>query len=152
MPFRDDFAGAAGRRYTVRERCRAGGPPAHADTLGDHMPIYEFRCGRCQKVTSVFTRKMNTAVAATCEHCGGSDMARMMSTFAFQRSVNDLYDDPFGDDGFGEPPDESDPKAMAEWARRMGDRMGGDMGPEFDGMLDGMAAGDGGDFDDDGVF
>ncbi len=104
------------------------------------MPIYEYRCQHCQKVTSVFQRKMNTAVAATCQHCGGGDLARMMSTFAFQRSVDDLYDDPFGDDGLGEPPDGSDPQAMAEWARRMGGEMGGDMGSGFDDALDDMAA------------
>ena len=54
--------------------------------------------------------------------------------------------------------DESDPRSMARWARRMGDQLGEDMGPEFDDMITRMEAGempddddggDGSDFDDD---
>jgi hypothetical protein len=45
--------------------------------------------------------------------------------------------------------DESDPAAMAEWARRLQRHMGDDLGPEFSGMVDQLEAGeslDGGDF------
>ena len=115
------------------------------------MPIYEFRCQSCRKVVSVFQRRINTAVAARCDGCGGDQLERMMSSFAFRRSVD------FSTDGFDESMmdglDENDPRAMARWARQMGDQMGQDMGPDFDDMIGRMEAGelpDDGGMDDDG--
>ncbi|MDZ4277675.1 MAG: hypothetical protein U1B78_00895, partial [Dehalococcoidia bacterium] len=37
--------------------------------------------------------------------------------------------------------DESDPRSMARFARRMRDEMGEDMGPEFDGAIEQMEEG-----------
>jgi hypothetical protein len=39
-------------------------------------------------------------------------------------------------------PDETDPRAMAQWARRMSEEMGEDMGPEFDEMVSRMESGE----------
>ena len=34
------------------------------------MPIYEFRCADCGRITNHFTRKIDTEVKAPCEHSG----------------------------------------------------------------------------------
>jgi putative FmdB family regulatory protein len=122
------------------------------------MPIYEYRCNACRRTTSVFQRSMHTTVAARCSHCGGEDLTRLISRFAFHRSAAEDLDD-FDDDALLEGVDENDPKSVARWARRMGDKLGEDLGPEFDDMLDRMEAGempddgddlgDGADLDDD---
>lgn len=118
------------------------------------MPIYEFRCQGCGKVVSVFQRRMGAAVAARCDGCGGEQLERMMSRFAFRRSF-DFESENF-DESMMDGPDENDPRAMARWARQMGGQMGQEMGPEFDEMISRMEAGEmpddgdgGGEFDDD---
>jgi len=101
------------------------------------MPIYEYRCLACKKRTSVFVRSMSSEVIAACEHCGSKKLTRLISRVAVHRGGVDS-DDPASIDDI----DESDPRAVARWARRMRDEMGEDMGPEFDEMVGRMEAGE----------
>ena len=94
------------------------------------MPIYEYRCLACKRRTSVFVRSVSAPVRAKCEHCGSARTSRVMSKFAVHGGRINL-DDPSSMDGL----DESDPKSVARWARRMGDEAGEDLGPEFDDMV-----------------
>jgi putative FmdB family regulatory protein len=94
------------------------------------MPIYEYRCLACKRRTSVFVRSVSAPVRAKCEHCGSARLSRVMSKFAVHGGRISL-DDPSSMDGL----DESDPKSVARWARRMGDEAGEDLGPEFDDMV-----------------
>jgi putative FmdB family regulatory protein len=115
------------------------------------MPIYEYRCGTCNKRTSVFVRSVSSKVKPVCDHCGGKKLTRLISRVAIHRGGID-FDDPSSMEGV----DENDPRAMARWARQMRDEMGEDMGPEFDEMVGRMEAGempddmDGGAFDEGG--
>ena len=45
------------------------------------MPIYEFRCGDCNKITNYFSRKIDTESKVPCEHCESANTSRMMSAF-----------------------------------------------------------------------
>lgn len=101
------------------------------------MPIYEYRCAACRKRTAVFVRSMSSEVNAVCEHCGSKKLTRLISRVAVHRGSID-FDDPASIDDI----DESDPRAVARWARRMRDEMGEDMGPEFDEMVGRMEAGE----------
>ncbi len=118
------------------------------------MPIYEYGCQACGKRTSVFVRSMSTAVRAKCEHCGSAKLRRLISRVVVARAKG-------GGDDFDESMlagvDESDPRSMARFARRMRDEMGEDMGPDFDEaiaqmedgqMPDDMAGGDDWSMDD----
>ena len=104
------------------------------------MPIYEFRCASCRKRTTVLTLRASEEFEAVCEHCGSKDLARQMSRFALGRSAEDSLDN------LGNV-DERDPKAMAQWMRRMGDELGDGGGDDLDDMADDM---DGGGDDDAG--
>ena len=117
------------------------------------MPIYEYRCSACRKRSSVFVRSITSPVRPSCEHCGSRKMSRLVSRFAVHGGGRVDLDDP------SSMPDESDPRAMARWARQMSEEMGEDMGPEFDEMVGRMEAGESpddlmeaGDFDDDDDF
>jgi putative FmdB family regulatory protein len=101
------------------------------------MPIYEYRCLACKNRTTLFIRSITTKVDAACEHCGSKKLARLISRVAVHRAGVD-FDDPSGVEDI----DESDPRAVARWARRMRDEMGEDMGPEFDEMVGRMEAGE----------
>jgi putative FmdB family regulatory protein len=119
------------------------------------MPIYEYRCAACGRRSSVFVRSVTSPAKPKCEHCGSSKMSRLMSKFAVHRGGGSFNpDDPSSMPDI----DESDPKAVARWARQMKDQMGEDLGPEFDDMVGRIEAGEdpelvmGGDDDGAGDF
>lgn len=100
------------------------------------MPVYEFACNACGTLASVFVRSISSPVNAACERCGSKDLRRLVSKFAFTRSS-------FGGDldALEQLGDVDDPRAMADWARRMQDQLGDDMGPEFNDMIGQMERG-----------
>ena len=112
------------------------------------MPIYEYRCGDCKRKVTVLTLRVSETVDPVCEHCGGRNLARLMSRFAMVKSEDARLDD-LTDDSSLSGLDESDPKSMARWMRKMGKELGEDAGDDFDEMVDEMEGGgddeDGGD-------
>ncbi len=104
------------------------------------MPIYEFRCGRCPRRTSVFTRTIGGEIDAVCSHCGSRDMSRLISRVAVLRSEDDAFS------GLGESSmagvDENDPRSMARWVRSMSRQMGEPLDAEAEADLERMEAGE----------
>jgi len=105
------------------------------------VPIYEYRCNRCQRRVSVFQRSIQGATAAACSHCGSTDLTRLISRVAVMRSEESHFEDLASDASLADL-DESDPRSVARWARRMGREMGEELGPEFDEMVERMEAGE----------
>ena len=105
------------------------------------MPIYEYRCNKCRKKVSILTLRVSEKVDERCEHCGSTSLTRLLSRFAMTRSEESRLDslaDPSNLSGL----DESDPKSMARWMRKMGREMGDELGGEdFEEMLDEMESG-----------
>lgn len=56
------------------------------------MPIYEYRCRACRRVSSFFTRSISSPLEPACSHCQSVDMARRMSSFATGKSVQAVYE------------------------------------------------------------
>ena len=113
------------------------------------MPIYEYRCRACGKPSQVFFRSFSATTSPSCRHCGSGELQRLPSRFAQVRSESgyqDMLSDPstFGD------VDYEDPRAVAEWAKKMGEASGVELGDEYDEMVDQMAHGD--DFGDDAAM
>lgn len=105
------------------------------------MPIYEYRCEKCNKRVSVLTLRVSEKVKPQCDRCGSKKLSRLMSRFAMLKSDEarlDALADPSSLSGV----DENDPKSMARWMRKMGKELGEDVsGEEFDQMVDEMEAG-----------
>jgi putative FmdB family regulatory protein len=80
------------------------------------MPIYEYRCADCGRLSSVFVRSMNTEVKATCSHCGGSRLSRALSRFAYHKSEQTILEE------YGAEPkrleDYKDPRQIGRWVER----------------------------------
>jgi putative FmdB family regulatory protein len=55
------------------------------------MPIYEYRCRDCGRVSSFFTRSVNATLEPECSHCQSRDVQRRMSSFAMGRSVQSVH-------------------------------------------------------------
>jgi len=114
------------------------------------MPLYEYRCRECRRTVTLLTLRVGESVDLVCEHCGSRTLDRLMSRFALVRSEDRRLDDLADDSSFGDV-DESDPKSMARWMRKMGDELGPDAGEDFDELVDEVERGDdpGGGGDDD---
>jgi putative FmdB family regulatory protein len=102
------------------------------------MPIYEYRCTACRRKVTVLTMRVSEAVDPVCEHCGSRDLTRLLSRFAMVRSEDARLDDLTSDAALGDV-DESDPKSMARWMKKMGSELGEDLGDDFEAMTDEMA-------------
>ena len=105
------------------------------------MPIYEYRCQKCRKRVSILTLRVGEEVEAECDKCGSKNLSRLMSRFAMPKSEEarlDALSDPSSLSGL----DESDPKGMARWMKKMGKEMGEEFsGDDFDQMVDELEAG-----------
>ena len=113
------------------------------------MPIYEYRCADCRRKVTVLTLRVSEAVDPQCEHCGGRNLTRLMSRFSTVKSEDARLDDLADPSSLGGL-DESDPKSMARWMRKMGKELGEDAGDDFDEMVEEMEAGGNGEGGDDG--
>ncbi len=105
------------------------------------MPLYEYRCLNCGRISSILVRSYSATVTPSCRHCGGVDLRKVVSRFAVLRSEDSRLDDLADPSKFGDL-DENDPKSVARWARRMGQELGEDLGDDFDEMCERMEAGE----------
>jgi putative FmdB family regulatory protein len=51
------------------------------------MPVYEYACMDCKKVVNVLVRRVSPDIDPPCPECGGKNVRRLVSSFAFHRSV-----------------------------------------------------------------
>lgn len=107
------------------------------------MPIYDYRCQDCRRRVSHLYQTFAAAERATplCDRCGGANLSRLVSRVSVLKSEESRLDDMSDPSMFGDI-DESDPRSMARWARKMGDSLGEDMGDDFNDMIDRMEAGE----------
>ena len=99
------------------------------------MPIYEYRCKDCGKISEFLLMKTDEAFIPQCKRCKSKKMSRVLSRVRVVRSEESRMEslaDPSKWGGL----DEKDPKSMARWMKRMGKEMGEDMGEDVDQMVD----------------
>ncbi len=99
------------------------------------MPIYEYRCDDCGKVSEFLLIKREDAFIPQCKRCKSKKMSRVLSKVRVIRSEESRMEslaDPSRWGGL----DEKDPKSMAKWMKKMGNEMGEDMGEDVDQMVD----------------
>lgn len=95
------------------------------------MPIYEYRCRECGKKSTFLTLSVKSSLEPKCHHCGSRNVVKLVSRVAISRSEERRLEslaDPANLSGV----DESDPKSLARWMKRMGEETGED----FDGSID----------------
>jgi len=104
------------------------------------MPLYEYRCQSCRRRVTILVRTSSSATKLLCEHCGSSNLSRLISKFAVRRSAGDSLDWAPDSEAFGDV-DPQNPKAMAGWMRRMQKEMGEESTPEMDQMMEELESG-----------
>ena len=82
------------------------------------MPIYEYWCSSCQRKVSLYQREFSPA-SPTCPYCGNSKLKRIFSTFSMHKTYKDVYDNILSDRELTQGMMSGNPRALAEWNRRM---------------------------------
>ena len=82
------------------------------------MPIYEYRCDSCRRIVSLY-RQSSSLPPPSCPRCGNSELKRIFSTFSVQKTYRDVYEDILSDRELTQGMMRDDPKAIAEWNKRM---------------------------------
>jgi putative FmdB family regulatory protein len=104
------------------------------------MPIYEYKCRKCGRLTSVFQRSADAAAEARCKACGSKRLERAISAFAYRRSESSVLAD------YGAEPkrleDYKDPRQIGRWTERKFKEFGVDMPKEARTMIDAAREGE----------
>ena len=108
------------------------------------MPIYEYRCNNCRRKAEIFVHSFSLPSNPTCTHCGSEDLSRIFSKFAVRRSKSDksVYDDILSDSKLTQGLMHNDPRALAEWSRKMSRAADEDSTPETEELMDRLEAGE----------
>ena len=103
------------------------------------MPIYEYRCAKCQRKTSIFVRGFTVDHPPACSQCGNAETNRVMSTFAMvhSESIENMDIDEMAKEFTAA---QGSPQAMAQHLREMNAKRGPD--PELDEILGRMDKGE----------
>ncbi len=93
------------------------------------MPIYEYLCQPCKRSFSFLVGVGADAGAPECPRCGGKKLTKLISRIARVKSNKSANLDDLADPS--KIGNLEDPKAMAQWARKMGQAVGDEMGDDF---------------------
>ncbi|MFZ2053123.1 MAG: zinc ribbon domain-containing protein [Candidatus Aminicenantales bacterium] len=99
------------------------------------MPIYEYRCRDCGCKSAFITLSVKSPLDPKCRQCGGINLEKLVSRVAVSRSEESRLEslaDPAHLSGL----DESDPRSVARWMKKMGKEMGEEAGEDFDRSID----------------
>jgi putative FmdB family regulatory protein len=99
------------------------------------MPIYEYRCEDCGKISEFLLIKSDEIFVPRCKKCKSKKMSRVLSRVRVVRSEESRMES-LADPSKWAGLDEKDPKSMAKWMKKMGKEMGEDMGEDVDQMVD----------------
>ena len=90
------------------------------------MPIYEYRCEDCGRVSEFLLIKTDEIFVPQCKRCRSKKMSRVLSKVKVIRSEESRMESLADPSKWGDL-DERDPKSMAKWMKKMGKELGEDM-------------------------
>ena len=103
------------------------------------MPLYEYWCPRCQRRFTIYLAGFSES-PPPCPGCGESVLERRFSTFSMSRTSSDTYESILNDSQLKRGMLQNDPRALAEWNRRMS---GGEkVAPEYEETIGRMERGE----------
>ena len=82
------------------------------------MPIYEFLCQKCQTKSSILVRSIDESFTVECPACGSSDLERMVSSFAYHRSMKTIHEESGEPEMFPGPDYYKDPRNIGRWTEK----------------------------------
>ena len=106
----------------------------------DAMPLYEYWCRHCQRKVMLYLPTFSQA-SPPCPQCGSNTLHRLFSTFSVRsKTYKDTYEDILSDSQLTHGMLANDPRALAEWNRRMSQSE--EVAPEYEEMIERMEKGE----------
>lgn len=107
------------------------------------MPIYEYRCQECGRVSSVLVRSARAEVHARCEHCDSTRVTRIISRVSRVKTGQDVLDE-LGVPGAGGRREDAyrDPRQIGQWVEQRFEEYGLDVPDETRRMIDAAREGE----------
>ena len=99
------------------------------------MPIYEYRCEDCGKISEFLVIKTDEVFVPRCKRCQSKKMTRVLSKVRVIRSEESRMESLSDPSKWGDL-DEKDPKSMAKMMKRLGKEFGEELGEDADRMVD----------------
>ena len=103
------------------------------------MPLYEYWCHHCRCRVTLYLPTFSQS-SPPCPQCGTNALQRLFSTFSVQKTDKDVYEDILQDSHLVKGMLNNDPRALAEWNKRMSH--GEKVAPEYEEMVDKMERGE----------
>lgn len=99
------------------------------------MPIYEYRCQDCGRISEFLLIKTDEAFIPQCKRCKSKKISRVLSKVRVIRSEESRMESLADPSKWGDL-DEKDPRSMAKMMRRLGKEFGEELGEDTDRMVD----------------
>jgi len=101
------------------------------------MPIYEYLCPSCNGRFQKLVRGFSDPVGLACPRCASLDVRRAVSRVAVLKS-EEARADAMADLSMFAGLDETDPRSIARWAKKLGKELGEEAGEDWDSMVEEM--------------
>ncbi len=104
------------------------------------MPIYEYECADCARLSSHIVMGVRRRPRLACPACGATRLRRVMSSFAVVESESSRL----ANFDTSRPRDESfyrDSRNVGLWARKRAKEMGADLGSKFEETVESARSG-----------
>lgn len=102
------------------------------------MPIYEYRCSDCRRISEFLILNLNSPFAPVCPKCGSNRMERVLSRVRVRLSEETRLERLADPSRWGDLADldENDPAAVARMMRRLGPHLKEALGEDDAGEID----------------
>jgi len=95
------------------------------------MPIYEYYCESCKKVSSFLLMRVSEEIHPYCKNCNSPDVRRILSRVAVVKSEEKRMESLLDPSKFSDL-DENDPRSVERMMKRMGRELGDELGEGFE--------------------
>jgi len=99
------------------------------------MPIYEYRCNRCEKIFSRLFLNMKNVGEVRCAFCNGTDVTRLLSAFSIHQTESSRVNN---FDTSKPPPSDfyKDSRNVGLWTKKRMKELGVDLGSKLDEIVE----------------
>ncbi len=94
------------------------------------MPIYEYLCSKCQSRFTVLVRSWTETAEAVCPRCGERRAERIMSAFAYHKSMQTIHEEAGEPSTVSSPDFYRDPRNIGRWTEKKFKEIGMNVPPE----------------------
>ena len=99
------------------------------------MPVYEFVCQNCNTKSSILVRSIDKSSSARCPACGSNDLKRIVSGFAYHKSMKTIHEEAGEPQMFSSPDYYKDPRNIGRWAEKQVKELGLEMPSQVQEMI-----------------